>query len=423
MRMGGWPFDCSQDGVKSVAAKLGNPIVSSPHNLLPETHAASPVEPAVIPPAVLINPGAEDPPWTGFDVVLALFAFFVALFISSSVLLVVAMHSPRPAGVSATQLEKIPGPQVIVPAMTLGYVAMLATMYLLVTRYRHRHFWQAVAWHWPGSNWWLVWPFGGGLLALGLGLLSQLLPIPKSLPMDRLFRDRSGAYLMMFLGVAVAPLAEEMLFRGFLYPALDRWLQTLFMVRQQLRAASQWVLLLAGWGYLEHRLPSAWSLLLAVVAFLAVGVLFLVRSLRTGSQPAHRVLLLGIAFFVWGLVAYSVSNGIFALATFVLLALVLLLGVSGMAGALAPSPAGRLGRLLAVLVTSMFFAMVHGEQLGGAWGPLLVIFIVGLVLTLIRVVTRSVAPGFLVHVGYNLTLFGVLYLGTDHFRHLERMTQ
>jgi hypothetical protein len=52
-----------------------------------------------------------------------------------------------------------------------------------------------------------------------------------------------------------------------------------------------------------------------------------------------------------------------------------------------------------------------------------VLFLVGLVLTLARVVTRSVAPGFLIHVGYNLSLFSLLYVGTDHFRHLERMTQ
>lgn len=94
---------------------------------------------------------------------------------------------------------------------------------------------------------------------------------------------------------------------------------------------------------------------------------------------------------------------------------------------MAPAPetsvAGKGGRLLAVLVTSLAFAMVHGEQLGQAWGPLLVLFVVGLVLTITRVVTRSVTPGLLIHMGYNLMLFGVLYIGTDHFRHLERMSQ
>ncbi len=94
-----------------------------------------------------------------------------------------------------------------------------------------------------------------------------------------------------------------------------------------------------------------------------------------------------------------------------------------MAPAPGASAAGRWGRFLAVLATSLAFAMVHSEQLGQAWGPLLVLFMVGLVLTITRVVTRSVTPGLLIHVGYNLMLFGVLYVGTDHFRHLERMTQ
>ena len=49
----------------------------------------------------------------------------------------------------------------------------------------------------------------------------------------------------------------------------------------------------------------------------------------------------------------------------------------------------------------------HGAQ-RTAWpslGAALVLFVVGLVLTLTRVVTRSITPGLLIHVGYNLTLF------------------
>jgi hypothetical protein len=34
-----------------------------------------------------------------------------------------------------------------------------------------------------------------------------------------------------------------------------------------------------------------------------------------------------------------------------------------------------------------------------------------------------VAPGFLMHVGYNFMLFAMLYIATDHFRHMERMLQ
>jgi len=125
----------------------------------------------------------------------------------------------------------------------------------------------------------------------------------------------------------------------------------------------------------------------------------------------------------WGLASQSLGHQAFESATIALVVLASLLGLIGMAPPVDASVAGRWGRFLAVLITSGGFAMVHGEQLGQAWGPLLVLFMVGLVLTLTRVVTRSITPGLLVHVGYNLTLFTLLYLGTDHFRHLERVTQ
>jgi membrane protease YdiL (CAAX protease family) len=66
---------------------------------------------------------------------------------------------------------------------------------------------------------------------------------------------------------------------------------------------------------------------------------------------------------------------------------------------------------------------MHSSQLAHAWAPLLILFIVGLVLTLTRVVTGSVVPGFLIHVGYNASIFAVLYLSTDGFRHLDKLLQ
>ena len=380
-----------------------------------------PAEPLVTSAEILINPGAENPPWSGLDLLLIGLVLLVSLFFFSSLSFVLVLYSSHSAGISPAELSKNPGPLVIVPGMTLAYLTMLATMYVLVTRRRRRPFLQAVAWRWP-RDWWLVYMFGGGLLAVALGLLSKLLPIPKSLPMDRFFQDRQGAYLMMIFGVAVAPLAEEMLFRGFLYPVLDRWLQTLFMSPRQIRRGCVWILIMAAWGFIEHRLPATESVLLAVAAFLGTAVLFLVRSLKNGG-PAHLVLLPGAALVAWGLASRSMGHQAFESATIALVVLATLLGLVSMAPAVEASAAGRWGRVLAILMTSAGFAMVHGEQLGQAWGPLLVLFVVGLVLTLTRVVTRSVTPGLLVHVGYNLTLFTLLYFGTDHFRHLERMTQ
>jgi membrane protease YdiL (CAAX protease family) len=83
----------------------------------------------------------------------------------------------------------------------------------------------------------------------------------------------------------------------------------------------------------------------------------------------------------------------------------------------------RFGTVTAVLLTSLAFAGVHGGQYGWAWSVVLLMFFVGLVLTIVRAWTGSVATGFLIHCGYNLTLFALLFFSTDHFRHLERMSQ
>jgi membrane protease YdiL (CAAX protease family) len=396
--------------------------VSSSDHPLPEIQIEPPVQSTSATPVVAINPGAENPPWSGFDLLIVALVLVACLFLFTSIFFFIVLHSSLSRGVSAAELGKNPGPLVIVPSMTLAYVAMLIAMYRVVV-HRQRPFWQTVGWRWPANLGWLGFMSGGALLAVGLGELSRLLPIPKSLPMDQFFQNRQGAYLMMIFGVAIAPLAEEMLFRGFLYPVLDRWLQTLFMTPWQVRRGCIWILIMAAWGYIENGLPRAWSLLLAVAAFLAIGVPVVLRSLKSGQKPPAMVLLPASTTVAWGLASGAISHHAFGIVTASLLIAACLLGLFSIAPALEFSVAGRWGRILAVLATSFAFAMVHSEQLGQAWGPLLVLFVVGLVLTITRVVTRSVTPGLLIHVGYNLMLFGVLYVGTDHFRHLERMTQ
>jgi membrane protease YdiL (CAAX protease family) len=75
----------------------------------------------------------------------------------------------------------------------------------------------------------------------------------------------------------------------------------------------------------------------------------------------------------------------------------------------------------AVLFTATTFAFIHGAQLGYAWAPLLSIFVVGVALTLVREKTGWVAASLLVHSGYNFTLFCILWMATDQFRHLDKV--
>ena len=92
-------------------------------------------------------------------------------------------------------------------------------------------------------------------------------------------------------------------------------------------------------------------------------------------------------------------------------------------GFLYPVLARRMGMGAAVVVTALAFGAVHSLQLGFAWAAVLVIVIVGLVLTLVRAVTHSVGSSFLVHVAYNSTLTVLTFVGTDGFRHMERLNQ
>lgn len=84
-----------------------------------------------------------------------------------------------------------------------------------------------------------------------------------------------------------------------------------------------------------------------------------------------------------------------------------------------PAQARLIGLLLATAITAGGFALIHGEQLAQAWIPLLLLFIVGSVLTLARATTQSVAVSVLMHMGYNSTLFTLLYIATHGFRHME----
>ena len=77
--------------------------------------------------------------------------------------------------------------------------------------------------------------------------------------------------------------------------------------------------------------------------------------------------------------------------------------------------------LFSAIVTSILFALLHAQQLAHAWGALFVLFCVSLLLTLVRVRTKSVACSALVHACYNLSVFIALFLVTGGYRHLERI--
>jgi uncharacterized protein len=88
-------------------------------------------------------------------------------------------------------------------------------------------------------------------------------------------------------------------------------------------------------------------------------------------------------------------------------------------GFLYPVLARRLGAFWAVVLTALPFGGMHYLQYQ-SWAAVLIIILVGVVLTAIRAVTKSVASSFLAHVGYNATLMVLAAVATDGFRHMDK---
>ena len=161
-------------------------------------------------------------------------------------------------------------------------------------------------------------------LAVGgaVSVIGNFLPMPKNPPITQdMMKSTTGAWMMLVFGLTVAPLLEELAFRGFLLPGL-------------------------------------------------------------------------INFFRW---------------------------IGG--GMTIPERAiDRIGVPIAIALTSVAFAFMHSPQVSQAWGPLLLIGLVSIVLCVVRLSMNSVAAGVIVHALYNFTLFAAVLYQTDSFRHLDKLT-
>lgn len=88
-------------------------------------------------------------------------------------------------------------------------------------------------------------------------------------------------------------------------------------------------------------------------------------------------------------------------------------------GFLYPVLARWWGVFWGVFLSAVPFGLIHYWQYK-SWAAVLVITIVGVVCGVVRVVTKSVASSFLVHVGYNGTQMLIALVATQGFRHMEK---
>jgi membrane protease YdiL (CAAX protease family) len=76
------------------------------------------------------------------------------------------------------------------------------------------------------------------------------------------------------------------------------------------------------------------------------------------------------------------------------------------------------GLTFAIGATALLFAGLHVPEYWGAWNNVVMILVVGLAFSIVRGLTGSLTPSFVLHLAYNGTLMSLVYFHTQHFHKL-----
>ena len=102
------------------------------------------------------------------------------------------------------------------------YVFLVGALYLVIVLRYHKPFWRSLGWTFPIPNAFLLLA-AGPALAISLSALGVILRAPTDgSQIEILIKSRASLAAIILFGVVLAPIFEEMLFRGFLLPLLVR---------------------------------------------------------------------------------------------------------------------------------------------------------------------------------------------------------
>jgi membrane protease YdiL (CAAX protease family) len=207
---------------------LATPIPVSPetpsHELLqraheglqPPRHLDSYVGSGVAPMA-LAQPD-EYPPWSGWDVIAVFGVFIVAAAFIGPVIILSILRAKYGSHLNFEAIEN--DGRFAAAVYVIGSIPSLALLWHFASRGSERAS-RALRLPLPPSHRWryVVAGIGVGIVA---AVAEVLLPIPKDVPITKLFTTAVSAWSVSLLGVFVAPFVEELLFRGFMYPVVAR---------------------------------------------------------------------------------------------------------------------------------------------------------------------------------------------------------
>jgi uncharacterized protein len=259
-------FDSQSDSQlvpQLVSTELHEPPQITSDSLAPATLTAT------------LLPPPRDPVWSGWDVLLIAGLGFVSVLVFQLTVLVGAKLVIFPQASLADVAQK---PIVLLVSQFLIYIPIAVCMFVLVEGKYHVPFWQAIRWNWPDAQWGLAALALGAIMLVALSLLQIVLPMPKDTPFDHLFDRPRDAYLLALLAVTIGPLMEELFFRGFMYPVLER------------RIGMMWGILLTALPFgLLHLQQYGWAWAAGLVIFLVGVVCGVVRAVTKSVAASFLV--------------------------------------------------------------------------------------------------------------------------------------
>ncbi len=271
-----------------------------PDNIIMETGAA----PAGSHPPQILLPHPDPPPLAPRDIWefrdLLLFLVFVPFaLLASKIVMLLGYAALRPFTRWRMPVDLVQADTLFLLVQQCFFYVFILGFLFLLARFQHQQpFWKSLGWKNPSARQVVSYLAGGGELAIAASLVLLLLPDSQGFPLEKLFDSRTASFAIGAFAITVAPVIEEVVFRGLLFAIFER----------------------------------------------AAGMRF------------------------------------------------------------------------AVVATAILFAGLHVPEYWHAWNHMIMILIVGMVFSLARGVTGSLAPSIILHIGYNCLIMAGLFFSTEHFR-------
>jgi len=255
------------------------PLAGDPITFAARVSADTPPPRAALPEDLRIS---WSWPHFAFFTFFTLISFFV---VQTSLALYYAPHQT----LTPKQLEQylLNKPQFLFGSNLLWYALIFLFLYVTLAVLRNLPFWSSLGWRKLRSNladgkanpW--AYFFSGCGLAVFVFIASSQVHTSDNVPIEQIIKNRSSAMLLMAMAVLVAPLVEETVFRGYLYPLFAKSFGIVPGI------------LLTGILFgLMHGAQLGWTW--GVVALLMlVGVIFTFARAHTGTVLASFLLHLG----------------------------------------------------------------------------------------------------------------------------------